>query len=88
MKAADFILVHGNGVSVTSRMTDSIHTIRTMLGEGLKPIVFNEDDHTDFEKADSHMAVVAAEHVSWGFFDYRRSGEAFENGYQSCREIG
>lgn len=25
----------------------------------------------------------AAEHVSWGFLDYRRDGEAFQEGYQS-----
>ncbi len=83
VKAADFILVHGNGVAVTSRMTDSIHTIRMMLGNSAKPIVFNEDDHTDFESVDSHLPTVAAEHVSWGFFDYRRKGEAFVEGYQS-----
>lgn len=83
VKAADFILVHANNVATAQRLTDSIHTTRAMLGDGAKPIVFNEDDHTDFEKPDSHMAAAAAEHVSWGFLDYRRDGEAFQEGYQS-----
>lgn len=83
VKAADFILVHANNVATTERLTDSIHTTRAMLGDEVKPVVFNEDDHTDFEKSDSHMAIAVAEHVSWGFFDYRRDGEGFHEGYQS-----
>jgi len=81
--AADFILVHGNGVATTERITDSIRTIRSMLGGAKKPIVFNEDDHADFDKPENHMAAAAAGHASWGFFDYRRKDESFNEGYQS-----
>jgi hypothetical protein len=83
VKAADFILVHGNSVKSASRITDSIDTIRTMLGDDAKPVLFNEDDHTDFDKPDNDMVAAVKEHVSWGFLDYRRDGEEFEDGYQS-----
>jgi hypothetical protein len=83
VKAADFVLVHGNNVATPQKLTDSIHATRTMVGDALKPILFNEDDHTDFDKADNNMVAAMKEHVSWGFFDYRRDGEKFEDGYQS-----
>ena len=83
VKAADFILVHGNGAKTPVQLTEAIHTTRGMLGQDVKPVLFNEDDHMDFEKPDNDMADAVAEHVSWGFFDYRREGEGFEEGYQS-----
>ena len=83
VKAADFVLVHGNNVANPQAMTGSIQTIRTMLGNDAKPVLFNEDDHTDFDKPDNDMVAAVKEHVSWGFFDYRRDGEKFEDGYQS-----
>jgi hypothetical protein len=46
-------------------------------------IVFNEDDHTDFDASDNHMLAAISKHASWGFFDYRRKGEEFGAGYQS-----
>jgi hypothetical protein len=83
VKAADFVLVHGNNVTTTEQFVDAIHSIRGMMGADVKPVVFNEDDHTDFDKPDSRFAAAVKEHVSWGFFDYRRNGEPFEDGYQS-----
>lgn len=83
VKAADFVLVHGNNVATPERLTDAIHTSRAMLENAVKPILFNEDDHTDFDKPANDMVAAVKEHVSWGFFDYRRDGEKFEDGYQS-----
>jgi hypothetical protein len=83
VKTADFVLVHGNNVASPQALTDSIHKTKAMLGGTLKPILFNEDDHTGFDKADNDMVAAVKEHVSWGFFDYRRDGEKFEEGYQS-----
>ena len=81
--AADFILVHANGVKTTERLLEEIHAIRAMPGGAGKPLVFNEDDHTDFDKAENDFTVAVSEHASWGFFDYRRKEEAFDEGYQS-----
>jgi hypothetical protein len=47
------------------------------------PIVFNEDDHFDFDKPDNNFVAAVRAHASWGFFDYRMKDENFANGYQS-----
>ena len=47
------------------------------------PVLVNEDDHNDFAAPDGFLASVVAEHVSWGWFDWRREGEGFNEGYQS-----
>lgn len=48
-----------------------------------EPIMFNEDDHYDFDKPENNLLAATGEHASWGFFDWRRKGESFEDGYQS-----
>ena len=47
------------------------------------PIVFNEDDHFDFDKPSNNFAAAVAAGASWGYFDYRMKGEGFDEGYQS-----
>jgi hypothetical protein len=83
VKTADFILIHGNGVKNPSQITEMVETTRKVEGYTPKPIVFNEDDHFDFE-ADTNIFVSAIRaYASWGYFDYRMKGEGFEEGYQS-----
>jgi hypothetical protein len=47
------------------------------------PILFNEDDHYDFDKPDNNFVAAIRAYASWGYFDYRRKGEGFDEGYQS-----
>lgn len=42
-----------------------------------------EDDHEDFEEPMNNFTAALAEHVSWGWCDYRRKGEGMDEGYQS-----
>jgi hypothetical protein len=79
---ADFILVHSNGVKSPARITDSIRKIRAMC-EKTKPIVFNEDDNYNFDQPANNFVAAISEHASWGYFDYRRKDEAFNEGFQS-----
>ncbi len=83
VKAADFLLLHGNGVGNPAKITDMIAKTRAVPGYRGQPIVFNEDDHFDFEKPLNNFVAAVTEHVSWGFFDYRLKGEGFAEGYQS-----
>ena len=48
-----------------------------------KPVVINEDDHFDFGKPENNFIAATREHVSWGYFDFRKQGEKPEDGYQS-----
>ena len=78
VRASDFLLIHGNGVKEPNRITEMIRKTRQLEGYRQMPILFNEDDHENFDHAENNCAAAVAEHVSWGWFDFRRKGEPFE----------
>jgi hypothetical protein len=88
---ADFLLPHGNRVhGPDGPFQPSPHGIRLQLARWRaspayrgQPIVYNEDDHFEFDKPDNHFVAAVEEGASWGFFDYRMSRERFEDGFQS-----
>ena len=83
VRASDFLLLHGNGVKNPMRITEMIKQTRALAGYKPMPILFNEDDHENFDQPTNNFAAAIADHVSWGWFDFRRQGEALEEGYQS-----
>lgn len=83
VEVSDFILIHGNGVKLPERITEMVAEVRAMPEYSLMPIVFNEDDHFDFDKPVNNMIAAFKSHASWGYFDFRMEGEGFEEGYQS-----
>ena len=83
VRASDFLLLHGNGVTNSARITGMIQETRRVPGCRPMPILFNEDDHENFDRPANNCTAAVAEHVSWGWFDFRRPGEAREQGYQS-----
>lgn len=82
VKVSDFILIHGNGVKDPDRITEMVEETRKVEGYKPMPVLFNEDDHYDFDKLENNMTSAVKAYASWGFFDYRREGEAFIEGYQ------
>ncbi|HMJ91710.1 MAG TPA: hypothetical protein VK530_17945 [Candidatus Acidoferrum sp.] len=83
VRAADFLLIHGNGISDPKKITEMVRATRAVPGFTAKPIVFNEDDHFDFNKPLNNFVAAVSEHASWGYFDFRIKNEKFEDGYQS-----
>jgi hypothetical protein len=83
VKVSDFILVHGNGVTDPARITDMVKKTRALAAWRPMPIVFNEDDHFDFDKPQNNFVAAVRAGASWGYFDYRMKGEGFADGYQS-----
>lgn len=83
VEVADFLLLHGNGVSDPNKIAAMVRQTRAVPGYSPKPILFNEDDHFDFEKPANNLTAAVGEYASWGYFDYRKSGEGFDQGYQS-----
>ena len=81
--AADFLLLHGNGVSDPDRISRMVQETRKVEGYRPVPILFNEDDHFDFEKPRNNFIAAVGEYASWGYFDFRMKGEGFDEGYQS-----
>ena len=83
VRSADFLLLHGNGVRDPARMSELVRETRRVEGYRPMPIVVNEDDHYGFDETNNNLVAALGEHASWGFFDFRRQGEGFEEGYQS-----
>src|SRR5262249_17734934 len=54
-RAVDFVLLHGNGVSDPTRITQMVDETRKLPGYRGQPIVFNEDDHFDFAGPRNNM---------------------------------
>jgi len=83
VKVADFILLHGNGISDPAKITTLVDATKMVDGYHGQPILFNEDDHFNFENDTNNFVNAIRSYASWGYFDYRMKGEGFEQGYQS-----
>jgi hypothetical protein len=81
--SADFLLLHGNGVHEPARIRKMVDDCRAMPAYRDQPILFNEDDHFDFDQPDNNMLAAVSRYASWGYFDFRMKGEGFDEGYQS-----
>jgi CubicO group peptidase (beta-lactamase class C family) len=83
VRTSDFILIHGNGVKDPRRIGEMVRQTREVPGYRPMPIVFNEDDHFDFDKPENNFTAAIGEYASWGYFDFRMQDEGFDEGYQS-----
>ena len=83
VSAADFILLHGNGVAEPATISEMVRKTRAVAGYTPKPILFNEDDHFNFDKPLNNFVAAIQARASWGFFDYRQKGEGYGEGFQS-----
>ena len=81
VQVSDFILLHGNGVADPVRLADMVVRTRHLPGYHPKPILFNEDDHFNFDKPRNNFVAALRVYASWGFFDPGRSN--YQDGYQS-----
>ena len=79
--ASDFVLMHGNGVEEPARIAEMVRQTRALSSYRPMPILFNEDDHFDFDRPVNNMLAAVSEYASWGYFD---PGECnYRDGYQS-----
>lgn len=84
IEASDYILLHANAVEDPKGVAMMVEKTKQVPGYSLKPIVFNEDDHYDFDKEQNNFKMAIENRASWGFFDFRREGETnIEEGFQS-----
>ncbi len=83
LRVADFILLHGNHVEDPDRIREMVRECRANACYQGQPILFNEDDHFDFDADDNNMLAAIGDYAGWGYFDYRMEGEDFDDGYQS-----
>jgi hypothetical protein len=81
VRASDFLLLHGNGVDRPGRIAEMVRQTRRVRGYRPMPILFNEDDHFDFDRPENNFAAALSERASWGYFDPGASN--YRDGYQS-----
>lgn len=67
--ASDIALLHGNGVTDPRRIGAMVAGTRALESYRPLPILFNEDDHFDFEKPANNMLEAIRAGASWGYFD-------------------
>ncbi len=80
VRSADFLLLHGNGVSDPKVIAWMVREARKVPGYRSMPILFNEDDHFDFDKPANNFSAAVSEYCSWGFFDPGKNNH--QDGYQ------
>jgi hypothetical protein len=83
VRASDFLLLHGNGVSDPKRIGEMVRETRKVEGYRPMPILFNEDDHFDFDEPQNNFTAAIGQYASWGYFDFRKKANDFAEGYQS-----
>ncbi|MBL8231832.1 MAG: hypothetical protein JNL98_25265 [Bryobacterales bacterium] len=81
VKVSDFILMHGNGVSDPNRIFQMVQDVRRVEGYRPMPVLFNEDDHFEFDKPVNNMRKAVEAYASWGYFDPGKND--YNDGYQS-----
>jgi hypothetical protein len=83
VRSSDFLLLHGNGVKEPKRIAEMVRETRKVPGYRAMPILFNEDDHFNFDQPSNNFTSAVDEYAGWGYFDYRMKDEGFDEGYQS-----
>ena len=69
LRVADFLLLHGNGIRDPDQIAAQVDRTRAQAGYRGQAIVFNEDDHFDFEADWNNCVAAISRRASWGFFD-------------------
>jgi hypothetical protein len=81
VRVSDFLLLHGNGVGDPALIAAMVDQARAVPEYRPMPILFNEDDHFDFDQPWNNCMAAISRGASWGFFE---AGEAnYRDGYQS-----
>ena len=80
VQSSDFLLIHGNGVTRPERIAEMVKQTRAVTGYRPMPILFNEDDHFNFDQPANNMLAALGEYASWGYFDPGKSD--YSDGYQ------
>lgn len=81
VRVSDFLLMHGNGVKDPARIAEMVHQARAVEGYRPMPVLFNEDDHFDFDRPSNHFEAALSVFASWGYFDPGESN--YRDGYQA-----
>ncbi len=68
-EVSHFLLVHGNGITDPYEIAGVVDRSRALATYTPKPILFNEDDHFDFDQPENNFTAALSRYASWGYFD-------------------
>jgi len=80
VRVSDYLLLHGNGVTDPNRISEMVEQTRQVPGYRPMPILFNEDDHYDFEEPENNFIAAVSKGASWGIMDIGESN--YVDGFQ------
>jgi hypothetical protein len=80
-RVGDFILLHGNNVEDPNIIAEMVRKTRALATYRPVPILFNEDDHFNFETPRNNFLAAVGEYASWGYFDHGKNN--YCDGYQT-----
>lgn len=84
VEISDLILYHGNSLRTPVKFQSSLDKLKNLQGVKSMPVVINEDDNFNFKNDSCHFNLAILNHISWGYFDYRKKGVTDLNeGFQS-----
>jgi hypothetical protein len=81
VRTADFLLLHGNSTPDPKQIAGMVIKTRAVPGYTPKPILFNEDDHHNFDQPENNFTAAVGEFCSWGYYDQGTNN--YSDGYQS-----
>ena len=81
VRVSDFLLIHGNGVKEPAKIVEMVQKTRAVPGYRPMPVLFNEDDHFDFDQPSNNFTAALGEYCGWGYFDPGKND--YSDGYQS-----
>lgn len=88
MEASDYILLHGNGYVEPKHVSKRVDDTRAVATYRPMPILYNEDDHYNFDQPKNNFSEALSRHAGWGYFDPAEGAGGtpfygdYENGYQ------
>ncbi len=86
---SDFALLHGNGLDRPEAVPARVAETRALSTWRGQPVLFNEDDHFDFDRPRNNFAAALAAGAGWGYFDPgagaggRTAWGNYRDGYQN-----
>ncbi|MEL7146215.1 MAG: hypothetical protein AAFO69_07590 [Bacteroidota bacterium] len=83
VQVSDYLLLHGNSVENPAQISDMIRRTRQLPEYNNQPILFNEDDHYDYDQPKNNLQAAIDGYASWGYFDFRREDDEFSAGFQT-----
>ena len=63
------------------KIAEMVRKTRAVPGYRPVPILFNEDDHFDFDQPENNFVAAVGEYCGWGYFDPGKNN--YQDGYQS-----